>query len=187
MFSNTRLSRLRRLAPIIGVRIILIGLLLSTYLVAWRPARSWFASEIIRPALLQIDTGRSDNYSVHAASTVVEVYRTNSSERVAKTKPPLGGVFVFVGMLFVALNPRNFCWLYLIPYQLGLTALMFGTLTVGVGWADWGYTICKFLGGGFYKGTSFAIPFLLLRADGRTLFGAVTPGAGRSVTKGSED
>jgi hypothetical protein len=90
---------------------------------------------------------------------------------------PTGAFFVLAGMLLIALYPRHPYWLYVAAYQVGLSALMFGMLAVGVGWADWGFSVFQFLGGEFYQGTSLAVPFLLLRADGRSLFGAATPGA----------
>lgn len=187
MALDASLSRFRRLAPVIATRTFLVAVFVVVYLVVWRPVRGWVATDVMGPALSRIDTPRSDRYSVRAGGRVVEVQHIDSSDRVGVMKTPTGNFFVLAGMLLIALYPGHPYWLYVAAYQLGLGALMLGMLAVGVGWADWGFAVFQFLEGEFYQGTSLAVPFLLLRADGRTLFGAVTPGAGRSDRKPSEE
>jgi hypothetical protein len=123
---------------------------------------------------------------VSAAGRAVDVQHIDSSNRVAVMKTPTGYFFVLTGMLLIALYPRHPYWLYVAAYQLGLGAFMLGSLAVGVGWAEWGFALFQFLDGGFYQGTSVAVPFLLLRADGRGLFDHLILDAGRSETKLSE-
>ncbi|MCS4039952.1 hypothetical protein [Salinibacter ruber] len=187
MAFDASLSRLRRLIPVIATRALLVGVFVVVYLVAWRPVRSWVATDVMGPALSRIETPRSDQYSVRAGARVVVVQHIESSDRVGVMKTPTGNFFVLAGMFLIALYPRHPYWLYVAAYQLGLGALMLGMLAVGVGWADWGFAVFHFLEGEFYQGTSLAIPFLLLRADGRALFGAVASDAGRSETETSEE
>jgi hypothetical protein len=182
MTLDARSFRLRRLAPVIARRAFLVGVFVIAYLVAWRPVRTWVATEMMKPALSRIDTPRSNRYSVSAANRVVSVQQIESSDRSWKMKVPTGNFFVLAGMLLIALYPRHSYWLYLAGYQLGLSALMFGMLAIGVGWEDWGFALFQFLEGEFYQGTSLAVPFLLLRADGRTLFPDVVPDAAHSET-----
>jgi hypothetical protein len=101
-------------------------------------------------------------------------------------KVPTGFILVLAGMLFITLYPCDPYWLYLAGYQLGLGALMFGMLAIGVAWADWGFAVFQFVEGEFYRGTSLAVPFLLLRADGRTLFPNIVPDATQSETKDTD-
>ncbi len=186
MALDASLSRLRRLAPVIATRTFLVGVFVILYLVFWRPVRGWIATDVMEPVLSQIDTPRSDRYSVRAGARVVVVQPIESSDRIGVMKTPTGNFFVLAGMFLIALYPSHPYWLYVAAYQLALSALMLGMLTVGVGWADWGFAVFQFLEGEFYQGTSLAIPFLLLRADGRALFGPATSGTGRLETKETE-
>jgi hypothetical protein len=140
----------------------------------------------MKPALSEIDTARSAHYSVSTRGRAVAVQRIDPSERLGVMKVPVGNFFVLAGMLLIALYPRHPYWLYLAGYQLGLSALMFGMLAIGMGWADWGFAVYQFLEGEFYQGTSLAVPFLLLRADGRALFPNIVPDAARSETADSD-
>lgn len=168
--------RLRRLAPVIATRTFLVAVFVVVYLVAWRPVRSWVATDVMGPALSQIDTPRSERYVVRAQGRAVAVQNVGSSDRVGVMKTPMGNFFVLAGMFLIALYPRHPYWLYVAAYQLGLGALMLGMLAMGVGWADWGFAVFKFLDGEFYQGTSLAVPFLLLRADGRAFLSSGRPG-----------
>lgn len=187
MALDARSSRLRRLAPVIARRAFLVGVFVVGYLVVWRPVRSWVATDIMQPVLSRIDTPRSDRYSVSAGGRVVVVQHLESSDRVGVMKTPTGNFFVLAGMLLIALYPRHPYWLYLAGYQLGLSALIFGMLAIGMGWADWGFAVFHFLEGEFYQGTSLAVPFLLLRAEGRTLVPTVVLDASHSETTDSDE
>lgn len=185
MALDARSSKLRHLAPVIAKRVLFVGLFVVAYLVIWHPARGWIASGVMKPALSWIDTPRSDRYSVDSFSRGITVRRVNPSGNVGTMKTPAGGFFVLAAMFLIALYPRHPYWVYVAAYQFGLGTFMFGMLAVGVGWADWGFTVFQILEQEFYQGTSLAVPFLLLRADGRNLFDDVIPGAGRSGTKES--
>ncbi|MCS3857813.1 hypothetical protein GGP89_001187 [Salinibacter ruber] len=184
---DTRPYYLQRIAPLIAKRAFLVGLFVISYLIFFLPVRSWVASEVMKPILTEVDTQRSEQYSVDSFGRGISVQRINRAGRGAKMETPIGGFFVLAGMFLIAIYPRHPYWLYVAAYQLGLGTLMFGMLVIGVGWAEWGFTVFWFLDGEFYRGTSLALPFLLLRADGCALFGAVASGAGPSETKGSED
>ncbi|PSQ83438.1 MAG: hypothetical protein BRD30_12895 [Bacteroidetes bacterium QH_2_63_10] len=187
MTLDARPSRLRRLAPVIAKRALLVGVFVIAYLVLWRPVRSWVATDVMKPALSQIDTPRSDRHAISVRGRAVVVQHVDSSERLGVMKVPMGNFFVLAGMMLIALYPCDPYWLYLAGYQLGLSALMFGMLAIGMGWADWGFAVYQFLEGEFYQGTSLAVPFLLLRADGRTLFPNVVPDVARSETTDSDE
>lgn len=187
MALNAGSSKLHDLAPVVVKRVFFVGLFVVAYLVIWHPTRGWIASEVMKPALSWIDTPRSDRYSVDSFSRGITVRRVNPSRNLATMKTPTGGFFVLAGMFLIALYPRDPYWLYVAAYQIGLGTFMFGMLAVGVGWADWGFTVFQILEQEFYQGTSLAVPFLLLRADGRALFGAIVSDAGRAETETSEE
>ena len=186
MAQDARSSRFRRLAPVIAKRALLVGVFVIAYLVAWRPVRSWVASDVMNPTLSRIETPRSGRYAVSVQGRAVAVQKVDAPGRVDVMKVPMGNFFVLAGMLLIALYPRHPYWLYLAGYQLGLSTLMFGMLAIGVGWADWGFAVFRFLDGEFYQGTSLAVHFLLLRADGRPLFSNVLPDADRSESQAAE-
>ncbi len=142
------------------IRATFVALFAGICLVLWRPVHDWAATHVVAPALSQVDTPRARQYSVVGEGRDVAVYRS-SSDRVALLNLPTGGVFVFAGMFLIAVCPYRPLWLYVAAYQFGLSTLMIGALTIGIGWSEWGFRVFHLLEGEFYQGTSAGIAFLI--------------------------
>ena len=139
----------------VSLRLVLVGLLLGVYATAWRPARTWIATDIIAPTLR---TASPPGW-VTSRGVSVFVQRPDTSTS-AHFRTPAGLLFLLPALGLILLSPRRPYWLYLWAYQ-----LLFGSMLVGVLWAglqgsDAFFDLYHFLNGRVYMGTSLAAPLL---------------------------
>lgn len=157
------------LARAIAVRILLIGLFLAAYVLAWRPVRDWASAHVMAPLLSQVDTPRAQQYVVSGArARVVEIRPATGTEPVADMAAPTGLLFVIGSVFLLALYPTRPYWVYLGLYQWLLGGLMLGMLAVGLGWADWGFTVYELLHTDLYRGTSLGLPLVFVWLEARS-------------------
>lgn len=156
------------LARTVAIRILCIALFLAGYVTVWRPARNWASSHLMAPLLSQVDTPRSRQFEIHGdPPRAVEIHSPSASTPVATMATPTGLLFVIGSIFLLAVRPRRPYWLYLGAYQLLLGLAMLGLLAVGIGWADWGFTVFELVRTDIYRGTSLALPLVFLWLDSR--------------------
>jgi membrane protease YdiL (CAAX protease family) len=80
---------------------------------------------------------------------------------------PTGVLFVIGSVFLLALYPTRPYWLYLGLYQWGLGGLMLGALAMGIGWAEWGFTVYDLLQADIYRGTSLGLPLVFAWLEAR--------------------
>lgn len=152
-----------------AVRLLLIGLFLGAYVMVWRPARDWASAHVMAPLLAQVDTPRAQRYDVSGArARVVEIRPATETEPVADMAAPTGLLFVIGSVFLLALYPTRPYWVYLGLYQWLLGGLMLGLLAVGLGWADWGFTVYELLETDIYRGTSLGLPLVFVWMEARS-------------------
>lgn len=137
-----------------------VALLLVAYVYAWRPARAWIASHGIYPALESIHTSRAERYQVKAEYLSVRIYFPDDDRSPLGLRPTGGILFVLPAVMLLLLFPEKPYLVYLFAYHLILGACMIGAVAVGIGWAEWGFAVYRFLIGYFLKATSLAAPLL---------------------------
>ncbi|MCS4157990.1 hypothetical protein [Salinibacter ruber] len=81
---------------------------------------------------------------------------------------PTGILFVIGSIFLLALYPTRLYWVYLGLYQWLLGGLMLGALDIGVGWADWRFTLLDLLETDIYRGTSLGLPLLFAWLESRS-------------------
>jgi hypothetical protein len=162
--------------PSLLKRGVFVALLLLAYVYAWRPARAWVTSHIIHPTLASLETPRAAQYQVTASYLSVDVRASSGGGRSVALRPTAGLLFVLPAVFLLLLFPNEPYWIYLFGYHLVLGTCMVGAVTIGVGWADWGFAVYQFLIGYILKATSLAAPLLpfLLPAHQRDL-SAIAP------------
>jgi len=150
-------------------RLLLIGLFLGAYALLWRPARAWLARHAMGPVLAQVETTRARQFDINTdLDRVVEVRHPSSEQPVAALVTPTGFLFVLGTTFLLALRPRRPYWLYLGLFQWLLGGLMLGSMAVGMGWTDWGFTAHAFIREMVYPGTSLALPLVFVWMSPRT-------------------
>jgi hypothetical protein len=80
---------------------------------------------------------------------------------------PTGVVFVVGSVFLLALYPTRLYGVHLGLYQWLLGGLMLGALAIGVGWADWGFTVFDLLEADIYRGTNLGLPLLVAWLESR--------------------
>jgi hypothetical protein len=121
------------------------------------------------PLLAEVDTPRARQYTVSGEQPrAVEIRTAAGSDLVAGMAAPTGLLFVIGSVFLLALYPTRLYWVYLGLYQWGLGGLMLGTLAVGVGWAEWGFTVFDLLETDIYRGTSLGLPLLFAWLESRS-------------------
>jgi len=151
------------------IRVALIGLFIGVYATVWRPARDWASAHVMAPLLAEVDTPRARQYVVNGApARAIEIHPATGSNPVIGMAAPTGLLFVIGSVFLLALYPTRLYWLYLGLYQWLLGGLMLGALAIGVGWADWGFTVFDLLKTDIYRGTSLGLPLLFAWLESRS-------------------
>ena len=150
------------------VRVLLVGLFIGSYVTVWRPVRDWASAHVMAPLLAKVDTPRARQYTVSGKRPrAIEVRPATESEPVAGMAAPTGLLFVIGSVFLLALYPTRPYWLYLGLYQWGLGGFMLGALAIGIGWAEWGFTVYDLLQTDIYRGTSLGLPLLFAWLESR--------------------
>lgn len=135
----------------------------------WRPVRDWTSAHVMAPLLAEVDTPRARQYVVDGApARALEIRPAPGSNPVAAMAAPTGLLFVIGSVFLLALYPTRLYWVYLGLYQWLLGGLMLGALAIGVGWADWGFTVFDLLETDIYRGTSLGLPLLFAWLESRS-------------------
>jgi len=151
------------------VRVVLIGLFIGVYATVWRPVRDWASAHAMAPLLAEVDTPRPRQYVVDGAPPrALEIRPATGSTPVADMAAPTGVLFVIGSVFLLALYPTRPYWVYLGLYQWLLGGLMLGALAVGIGWAEWGFTVFDLLKTDIYRGTSLGLPLLFAWLESRS-------------------
>lgn len=151
------------------VRVLLIGLFVGSYVTVWRPVRDWASAHVMAPLLAEVDTPRARQYTVSGERPrAIEIRSAPGSKSVADMAAPTGLLFVIGSVFLLALYPTRPYWLYLGLYQWGLGGFMLGALAIGIGWAEWGFTVYDLLATDIYRGTSLGLPLLFAWLESRS-------------------
>ncbi len=151
------------------LRLLLIGLFIGVYVIVWRPARDWASGHVMAPLLAEVDTPRARQYVVSGAPPrALEIRPATGSDPVADMAAPTGLLFIIGSVFLLALYPTRPYWLYLGLYQWLLGGLMLGALAIGIGWAEWGFTVFDLLETDIYRGTSLGLPLLFAWLESRS-------------------
>ncbi len=151
------------------LRLLLIGLFIGVYVIVWRPARDWASGHVMAPLVAIVDTPRARQYVVSGAPPrALEIRPATGSTPVAGMAAPTGVLFVIGSVFLLALYPTRLYWVYLGLYQWLLGGLMLGALAIGIGWADWGFTVFDLLETDIYQGTSLGLPLLFAWLESRS-------------------
>ncbi|CBH23641.1 Hypothetical protein, membrane [Salinibacter ruber M8] len=156
-------------ARTVFLRLLLIGLFIGGYVTVWRPVRDWASAHAMAPLLAEVDTPRAQQYVLSGApARALEIRPATGSNPVADMAAPTGLLFVIGSVFLLALYPTRLYWVYLGLYQWLLGGLMLGTLAIGIGWADWGFTVFDLLETDIYRGTSLGLPLLFAWLESRS-------------------
>ncbi|MCS4177374.1 hypothetical protein GGP96_002099 [Salinibacter ruber] len=121
------------------------------------------------PLLAEIDTPRAREYIVDGTpARALEIRPATGSTPIAGMAAPTGVLFVIGSVFLLALYPTRLYWVYLGLYQWLLGGLMLGTLALGIGWADWAFTVFDLLETDIYRGTSLGLPLLFAWLEARS-------------------
>ncbi|PSQ79799.1 MAG: hypothetical protein BRD41_06560 [Bacteroidetes bacterium QS_1_63_11] len=150
-------------------RLLIVGLFVGAYVTLWRPVRNWASAHVMAPLLAEVDTPRARQYTVSGERPrAIEIRPATGSEPLVSMAAPTGLLFVIGSVFLLALYPTRPYWVYLGLYQWGLGGLMLGALAVGVGWAEWGFTVYDLLETDIYRGTSLGLPLLFAWLESRS-------------------
>lgn len=153
----------------IVVRVLIVGLFMGGYVTVWRPVRDWASAYVMAPLLAEVDTPRARQYAVSGErARAIEIRPAAGTDPVADMAAPTGLLFVIGSVFLLALYPTRLFWVYLGLYQWLLGGLMLGALAVGVGWAEWGFTVFDLLETDVYRGTSLGLPLLFAWLESRS-------------------
>jgi len=156
-------------ARTVFLRLLLVGLFIGGYVTVWRPVRDWTSANVMAPLLAEVDTPRARQYVVsEAPARALEIHPATGSNPVADMAAPTGVLFVIGSVFLLALYPTRLYWVYLGLYQWLLGGLMLGALAIGIGWADWGFTVFDLLETDIYRGTSLGLPLLFAWLESRS-------------------
>lgn len=156
-------------ARTVFLRLLLVGLFIGGYVTVWRPVRDWASGHVMAPLLAEVDTPRARQYVVSGAPPrALEIRPTTGSTPIAAMAAPTGVLFVIGSVFLLALYPTRLYWVYLGLYQWLLGGFMLGALAIGVGWADWGFTVFDLLETDIYRGTSLGLPLLFAWLESRS-------------------
>ncbi|MBB4091137.1 hypothetical protein [Salinibacter ruber] len=121
------------------------------------------------PLLAEVDTPRAQQYVVSGApARALEIRPATGSTPVAGMAAPTGLLFVIGSVFLLALYPTRPYWVYLGLYRWLLGGLMLGALAIGIGWAEWGFTLFDLLETDIYRGTSLGLPLLFSWLESRS-------------------
>lgn len=156
-------------ARTVFLRLLLVGLFIGGYVTVWRPVRDWTSANVMAPLLAEVDTPRARQYVVDGApARALEIRPATGSTPIAGMAAPTGVLFVIGSVFLLALYPTRLYWVYLGLYQWLLGGLMLGALAIGIGWADWGFTVFDLLKTDIYQGTSLGLPLLFAWLESRS-------------------
>ncbi len=156
-------------ARTVFLRLLMVGLFIGGYVTGWRPVRDWASGHVMAPLLAEVDTPRARQYVVSGApARAVEIRPATGSTPVVGMAAPTGLLFVIGSVFLLALYPTRLYWVYLGLYQWLLGGLMLGALAIGIGWADWGFTVFDLLETDIYRGTSLGLPLLFAWLESRS-------------------
>lgn len=151
------------------VRVLIIGLFIGSYVIVWRPVRDLASVHVMAPLLAEVDTPRARQYAVSGErARAIEIRPAAGTGPVVDMAAPTGLLFVIGSVFLLALYPARPYWVYLGLYQWLLGGLMLGAIAVGVGWADWGFTLFDLLETDIYRGTSLGLPLLFAWLESRS-------------------
>ncbi len=151
------------------LRLLLVGLFIGGYVTVWRPVRDWASGRLMAPLLAEVDTPRARQYVVSGApARALEIRPATGATPIAGMAAPTGLLFVIGSVFLLALYPTRPYWLYLGLYQWLLGGLMLGALAIGIGWAEWGFTVFDLLETDIYRGTSLGLPLLFAWLESRS-------------------
>ncbi len=137
------------------------GALALVYFAAWQPVRTWMVEGAAYPALRAIATERAARFEVEVRSVPPAVVIRGVGEEFAWAAPA-GAYFLVPSLLLVGIAPHRPYWAFCGAFLVVVGTLGLGATAVGVGWADWGFALARFLDTYVARPASLAAPLLAL-------------------------
>ena len=106
------------------------------------------------PTSISTERAASYNMNLSGDGLSVSVSPTDSDLPSGGLRAPAGILFLGPAVLLALFFPRRPFWLYFLSLHLVLGALELGAVALGVGWADWGFVVQRFLHVYVLKGVS---------------------------------